>query len=250
MAVFTQTYSSNFLEEMNNLKRALEPLIELGYFDKMNVSGSSDDASLWCQTSNNRTVIHIAQYDSGRLVVELFLYDEDTDTTTMRAVNFNNHQNYFCYSVYTTSHGAYIQINQSTSNSLQYTHSGCIISKTNNDKVGIFCIGLNSSANDAACRLNNTQAWALDDNASFSPSFAFPTVYLRNQTTLMNVPTAGGTSDGRDKVSYFPYVYYTFTSQLGYENNFTTPPCNIVQNGYRYLWVGYYMLRDDPPINS
>lgn len=234
---------------MDNIKNALEPLISLGFFDKLEVNKvSDDDVSIYCKMDNNRNVFSIRSYYSSsrnRLNISIYLYNEQTETISTKSIDYPVADGPVSQitDVYTTSHGAYLQINNTNTNHNYIAWGGLFISKTNDDVFGIFAIGLTDGKER---RLSSTQSWAIDNDPSLNGSYSFPTVYIRNQSTLMNIPTASTTN----AVSYFPYIYYTFTSQLGYEDNFTTQPCNLIQNGYRYLWTGYYMLRDDPPIDS
>lgn len=211
----------------------------MGYFDKLEINHAETTHQLWCKLNDDTPVLKISCESTSiqtTMILSIYLYDSQTNTTTEKTVSLNAER--VISDIYVTDHGAYLKF-KVRSNPSTTSSAGAFISKTNNDTTGLFVAGI--SENRLA-----TESWACDDDPNYSGSYTFPTVYIRNQTTLMNVPTAGSS----ESISYFPYIYYMLTSQLGYENNSTTPPCNIFQNGYRYLWVGYYMLRDDPPINS
>lgn len=256
MATKTYVFGSDQNAIAQNIAAALQPLVTAGYFDEITTnvaSGTETDVlckinevtivalSVFCITyqNSNYYYTHVNfRLDSGTVLNAVF-----GDQTSI--LHFNVVPKY----VYTSSGGAYISMDRNAT-TLQNvpSYQGIFIAKTNNDKIGVFLCGVWSSYssgskyNKVSTRLSDTYAWAQDDDASeCATKYSFPAIQLRNQATLVNIPT----SAAANHPSYFPDIVYTFTSQLGYVDNNDSPPINFEQDDKQYLWTGYYAILDE-----
>lgn len=255
MATKTYVFGSNQTAIAQNIASALQPLVTAGLFDEITTNvTSSVQTDVLCKT-NDVTIVALSvfciTYQNSNYYYTHVNFRLD-DNTVLNAVfgdqtsilNFNVVPKY----VYTCSGGAYISMgrNDTTLRGVP-SYQGVFIAKTNNDKIGVFLCGVWSSYSDSkynkvSTRLSDTYAWAQDDDASeCATKYAFPTVRLRNQATLMNIPT----SAAANHPSYFPDIAYTFTSQMTYVDNNSSPPIEFEQDGKHYLWTGYYAIRDE-----
>lgn len=256
MATKTYVFGNDQNAIAQNIASALQPLVTAGYFDEITtrvntgtetcVDCKVDDVAIVILSiivipynNSNYYYINITlRLDSGTLVNQII-----GDSTAI--LDFNAVPKY----VYTCSGGAYISTdrNNKTRTNLSGTFNGIFISKTNNDKIGVFICGALSlrdsgNWNSIKGRHEDTFSWAQDDDASeCATKYSFPAIQLRNQATLVNIPTSAAANHS----SYFPDILYTFTSQMTYVNNNDSPPVEFEQDGKHYLWTGYYAIRDE-----
>ena len=222
----TTTYING---NMETLATAMQQLVTIGYFDS--IEYDSENSAVICYDADENAVLTLAK-GSVNLNASIRFDDGTTKSAGVGGANANNAA--YPYYLYVCSGGAYLSFSGTYG-----TNSGMIISKTNNEKVGIVVI---YATGNASSRVTTVHSLATDDDATqINTTFAFGLPTTRNQTTLMNIPTCGAPN----VVSYFPDVYYTFTSQYNFTNNATTPPQNFTQDGKRYLWIGYYAIRDE-----
>ena len=220
----TTTYING---NMETLATAMQQLVTMGYF--ASVEYDSENSAVICYDTDENEVLTLAR--STNVFNVTIRFDSGTTKTISRGAN-TSLNNVIPYYLYVCSGGAYLNFYTTGSSSQQ----ACVlvVSKTNNDKIGVFYTL-------AGNRLTASSI-ATDDNIEQAGTdFAFGSPTTRNQTTLMNIPTCSAPN----VVSYFPDVYYTFTSQYPYTNNAATPPQNFTQDGKRYLWIGYYAIRDE-----
>lgn len=256
MATKTYVFGSDQTAIAQNIAAALQPLVTAGYFDEITTNVTSDTATDVLGKIDEIAVVTIrinciAYQNSNYYYIHiLFHLNSGTDLTCVlgdqtNILNFNVVPKY----VYTCSGGAYISMDRNDT-TLQNvpSYQGVFIAKTNNDKIGVFLCGVWSSYssgnkyNKVSTRLSDTYAWAQDDDASeCATKYSFPAIQLRNQATLVNIPTSAAANNP----SYFPDIVYTFTSQMGYADNNDSPPVEFEQDGEHYLWTGYYAIRDE-----
>ena len=215
-------------DDYETLAEAMQQLVTMGYF--ASVEYDSENTAVVCKDTDENTVLTI-QASTKAIAVSLRL-----DDGTTKAANVSDASNgVSLYYLYVCSGGAYLSVVYSGG----AAYACVIISKTNNNKIGVFSTG---GANSAATRLTGTYSVATDDDAvQINTQFSFIAPTIRYQTQLMNIPTCGGPN----VVSYFPNVFHTYTSEISYTSNTATPPFNFTQDGKRYLWVGYYAIRDE-----
>jgi len=231
------TYINNDYE---TLAEAMQRLVEMGYF--ASVEYDSANTAVVCKDSDENAVLTITNTTNGQVVTISFRLADGTVkdyTLATRAVTTAGTSNYgYLRYIYVCSGGAYIYATTGTNTGF----AGIIISKTNNGAVGVAILGtIGTSATSIAGRLN-VNAVATDDSTDqIETAFSYGAPTVRNQTVLTDVPTCGAPI----VPSHFPDVRYTLTSQFGYTNNYATPPINFTQDGKRYLWVGYFAIRDE-----
>ena len=223
----TTTYINGNFE---TLAAAMQQLVTMGYFSSVEYDDSGTYPAVVCKDADENAVLTIGKASTGNSVTVTFRLDEGTaKSVTMTQTGSTPYYLYVC------SGGAYLALGTSASTNFM----GCIIAKTNRDKIG--CITLGDIQQNGS-RYGIVRSMAVDDDpVQIGTNFAFGLPTTRNQTTLMNIPTCSAAN----VVSYFPDVYYTFTSQYSYTNNTATPPQNFTQDGKRYLWIGYYAIRDE-----
>ena len=224
MAVVTYINS-----DYETLAEAMQQLVTMGYF--ASVEYDSINSAVVCYDADENAVLTITKTTASNPTIALRL-----DGGTTKSATYAN-----CgapYYTYLCSGGMYIAFNGGSYGN----YAGLFVSKTNNDKVGFMTFMPTGSG---VPRYKNVRSWATDDNAEqMDTYFECPPPTLRNQTTLMNIPTCNEAGTA----SSFPNCFFTFTSQFAYTSNTATPPVNFTQNGKRYLWVGYFAIRDEEAI--
>ena len=234
------TYINNDYEM---LAEALQQLVSMRYF--ASVEYDSANTAVVCRDSDENAVLTIANTTNGQVVTISFRLADGTVkdyTLATRAVTTTGTSNngYLRY-VYVCSGGAYIYATTGTNTGF----AGIIISRTNNGAVGVAILGtIGTSATPISGRLN-VNAVATDDSPDqIETAFTYGAPTVRNQAVLTDFPTCAAPT----VPSHFPDVRYTLTSQFGYINNVSTPPINFEQDGKRYLWIGYFAIRDEEEI--
>lgn len=225
---------------------ALQPLVTSGLFDSIAYavieypSGIGNHGIAF--RKGGVDIIRIAFYGTPQALVILF---RTSNGTYQEAIVGNPNDVNSCNApieyVYTCSGGVYLATTDASSRSNTGKYAGVYITKTNNDKIGVFVVGATTNSG-VTIRTNYTRVFVQDAAPeSMSENVVFQTPQARNQTTMFAIPTAceGGVT------SRFPDLLYTFTSQDAYTDNTATPPFNFTQNGKRYLWTGCYALRDE-----
>lgn len=226
----TVTYINNDYE---TLAEAMQQLVEMGYF--ASVEYDSENTSVVCKDSDDNAVLTIAKSGNNNITVSIIM--EDASTTTLNLTSSSG--TILPYYFYVCSGGAYLSCTMQTYNYGKFM--GLFISKTNNDKIGAVTLANGISSATAASRLTIKSVATDDDTTQTSTNFVFGTPTVRNQTVLCDIPTCSAPM----VTSYFPSLRYTLTSQFAYTNNVDTPPINFSQDGKRYLWVGYFAIRDE-----
>lgn len=224
----TITYINNDYE---TLAEAMQQLVEMGYF--ASVEYDSENTAVVCKDSDENAVLTIAEHSANHSWDVILRFDDSTTkSSTIGNSVAGTAKLLYCY---VGSGGCYISL--SGTNAL---YAGLIISKTNNGKIGVavLCPALGSTA---AARLIPF-CWATDDDPEQTDTkFTFSAPTPRNQHVLNDVPTCSPPN----VVSIFPDIKHTFTSMITYTDNVSTPPLNFEQDGKRYLWVGYFAIRDE-----
>lgn len=227
----TTTYING---NMETLATAMQQLVTMGYF--ASVEYDSENSAVICYDTDENAVLTLTTPSSTQTAVTIRFDNSSTKTITLGGTSGTYTST--PYYLYVCSGGAYLSI-RGVANNTSTGNWGAlvIISKTNNDKIGVVCTDGNGSA-----RVTTVYSLATNDDADqIDTAFNFGLPTTRYQTTLMNLPSCGAPN----VVSYFPDVYHTFTSQYPYTNNAATPPQNFTQDGKRYLWIGYYAIVDE-----
>lgn len=226
----TVTYINNDYE---TLAEALQQLVDMGYFES--VEYDSDTDTVVCYDGDENAIFSIGKKSGGTrdaFTVSLLMDDGTTVTKDITAAGSTAGSITPSY-VYICSGGMYLSAGTSTA-----AHGYVLLSKTNNGTLGMI---VPSGAVTASMRLS-PNCIATDDAADqIGTAFAFAVPTLRNQTVLTDVPTCSAPT----VVSVFPDIRYTLTSQFSYTSETATPPINFSQDGKRYLWVGYFAVRDE-----
>jgi len=224
------TYINNDYE---TLAEAMQRLVAMGYFSA--IGYDSDTAAVTCWDEDGNAVLTLTKNSTTGCNVTLRL-DSGTTQTFSIGTSASAGAKATLYYLYVCSGGAYIS-------TVSNAYLGLIISKTNNGKIGVIGLGADGgSSTAAATRAANVASLAADDaETEVGTKFTYGVPTLRNQTVLTDVPTCAAPT----VPSYFSDVRYTLTSQFNYTSNTATPPQNFTQNGKRYLWVGYFAIRDE-----
>lgn len=228
MAIKTYVYNSNVNTIAEKMTAALQPLVTNGFYGSILCENGN---FVVCHNANTNAIeFYIAFGNTLSCLTEIFY-----GGTSIQKSLWYHTPNY----VYTTSHGAYIEF---TNNYGKF--GGIILSRTNNGTSGV--VQLNAEGNGGGSLADRFElySFAHDDKASDSQMMKLRTPLICNTTTVVPIPTL--CQFGRP--SYFPELLYTFTSSLNFTNAQSTPAVNVTFNGHRYLWLGGFLLRDDPEI--
>lgn len=232
----TVTYVNNDYEV---LAQAMQQLVTMGYFDSVEYDSEND--AVVCKDADENAVLTLAKNSTNSYITDVS-FRLDSGTVKTHALSWRPTQSGAAGMIgyiWICSNGAYISAS-TVSNTSGYAF--IIISKTNNDKVGVL-FSYNSSSYTAATHRLVIKSWATDDDSvQADNAFTIGTPTIRNQETLFNIPTSASLNHAP---SYFPDVYAEFTSQYSYTDNTGTPPVSAAVDGKNYLWVGYYMLADE-----
>lgn len=230
----TVTYVNNDYEV---LAQAMQQLVTMGYFDSVEYDSEND--AVVCKDADENAVLTLTAYSSSGSNRSFTAVSFRLDDGTVKTWNVNHSASsgstngYIGY-IYVCSGGAYIMSRTATSG-----FSFIIISKTNNEKIGVI---VDASSYNIAGRLSPYSVATDDDAEQADRTFSLGTPTTRNQETLVNVPTSASLNHAP---SYFPDVYAEFTTQYTFANSNSTPPVSATVDGKNYLWVGYFMIADE-----
>lgn len=230
-------------DDYSMLATALQRMVRSGFF--VSVTYDSEADSVICHGTEG-AVLTISRGTNVRTCSIIFRFnDSSSKTWTFRWGQGNNS---VLGGVYISSGGAYLYGMDSTaSNALGYM----IISKTNNDSLGIIIptvftsrigsLPLPISADDDTSYVTSTGAKiSLCCNLPVYSSEIRNTPLTQSYSVpVPTVPPIGGS------VSYFPTVHMEIITPLQYVNNVQSPPCYTVRGKKRYLWVGAFLILDE-----
>lgn len=232
----TVTYINNDYEV---LAEAMQQLVTMGYFDSVEYDSEND--AVVCYDENENAVLTLTRNSSytSNTNISFRLDDGTVKTYDFDWSGSNSHTGGTIDYIYICSGGAYLK--GGNSNSTATSYSFLVISKTNNDKIGI--VFPDGGAYTALADRPKVRSWATDDDSvQANTAYTIATPTTQNQETLFNIPTSAAVNSAP---SYFSNVYAEFTTMYPYTNNIATPPRNVEQDGKTYLWVGYYMIADE-----
>lgn len=238
MAEKIYIYNSDQATCIQNLYNELQVLIEWGWIKSIDIvlDGGDDTSHITLRDLNDTEIIRLGMYQG------YITFSCVTESTFGDSIH--NQYSAFEY-VYICSHGIYISTRHASSNN-NGDYGGYIITRTNNGTVGLISlcnVTGNSSNISKTARIQNLCAFSPDDALEQRSMMNLVTPYIRTYNSFVALPA----TNPPGVLSYFPHLYYMFTTQFGYISNQATPPINFIQNGYRYLDIGWFALRDDPP---
>lgn len=237
MAEKIYIYNSNHSTCVQNLYNELQVLIDWGWIKSIDIEIYDSDSKITLRDLNDTAIIRLGLHVGSSNTFATYSAVEPSSGTYI-----NNWFSAFEY-VYICSHGIYISTVHSGSNRTG-DYGGYIITRTNNDTVGLISLcNLEAGTSNKTARIQNLCAFSPDDSPEQRSKMNLVSPYIRTFNSFMALPA----TNPPGVLSYFPYVYYMFTTQYGYVSNQATPPINFIQNGYRYLDIGWFALRDDFP---